>query len=126
LNDEYTTSTNLFDAEMKYLHDNGFTVLTMANLVYDDSSNYISDSNGGAHETISNNQKEFAARVTDPERENDNLSTAEEPELSNEVSEEDTASKMNPPAIKSDGDDTISDGDTGQIPSGIMRFGFEP
>jgi peptidoglycan/xylan/chitin deacetylase (PgdA/CDA1 family) len=128
LNDEYTTSTNLFDAEMKYLHDNGFTVLTMANLVYDDSSNYIriSDSNGGAHETISNNQKEFAARVTDPERENDNLSTAEEPELINEVSEEDTASKMNPPAIKSDGDDTISDGDTGQIPSGIMRFSFEP
>ena len=62
LNDEHTTSTNLFDANMKYLHDNGFTVLTMAELVYDDSSNYIriSDSNGGAHETIPNNQNEFS------------------------------------------------------------------
>ena len=143
VNDEYSTSIDLFDAEMKYLHDNGFTVLTMADLVYDDSSNYlrISDSNGGAHETIPNNQKEFAARVTDPEEENDNLSTAEEADLINEVSEEeDTASEENPSAIKGDDDDTISDEDSSQsvedneadedtesqIPSGIMRFILEP
>jgi hypothetical protein len=39
-NNETTTSTaiNLFDAEMKYLHDNGFKVLTMADLGYDENS----------------------------------------------------------------------------------------
>jgi peptidoglycan/xylan/chitin deacetylase (PgdA/CDA1 family) len=32
------TTVNLFDAEMKYLHDNGFKVLTMADLGYDENS----------------------------------------------------------------------------------------
>ena len=32
---------DLFDAEMKYLHDNGFKVLTMANLGYDENSKYL-------------------------------------------------------------------------------------
>lgn len=36
-----TTSMNLFDKEMKYLHDNGFKVLTMADLGYDAKSNYL-------------------------------------------------------------------------------------
>ena len=36
-----STSVNLFDAEMKYLHDNGFKVLTMADLGYDENSNYL-------------------------------------------------------------------------------------
>ena len=31
------TSIELFEAEIKYLHDNGFTVLTMADLQYDKS-----------------------------------------------------------------------------------------
>jgi hypothetical protein len=31
----------IFDAEMKYLHDNGFKVLTMADLGYDENSNYL-------------------------------------------------------------------------------------
>jgi peptidoglycan/xylan/chitin deacetylase (PgdA/CDA1 family) len=35
------TTVNLFDAEMKYLHDNGFRVLTMADLGYDENGNYI-------------------------------------------------------------------------------------
>lgn len=33
------TSVELFDAEMKYLHNNGFAVLTMSDLAYDQSSN---------------------------------------------------------------------------------------
>jgi hypothetical protein len=37
-NEEYSTSINLFDAEMRYLFDNDFIVLTMADLVYDDTS----------------------------------------------------------------------------------------
>ena len=32
------TTVNLFDAEMRYLYDNGFKVLTMANLGYDEYS----------------------------------------------------------------------------------------
>jgi peptidoglycan/xylan/chitin deacetylase (PgdA/CDA1 family) len=36
-----STSVNLFDAEMKYLYDNGFTVLTMADLGYDDNTNQL-------------------------------------------------------------------------------------
>jgi peptidoglycan/xylan/chitin deacetylase (PgdA/CDA1 family) len=34
-----STDVNLFDAEMKYLHDNGFKVLTMSDLGYDEESN---------------------------------------------------------------------------------------
>ena len=36
-----STDVNLFDAEMKYLYDNGFTVLTMADLGYDESTHQI-------------------------------------------------------------------------------------
>jgi len=34
-------TVNLFGLEMKYLHDNGFRVLTMANLGYDTSTNSL-------------------------------------------------------------------------------------
>src|SRR6188472_3322883 len=36
-----STSPDLFDAEMKYMHDNGFKVLTMTNLRYNQNNNYI-------------------------------------------------------------------------------------
>jgi hypothetical protein len=38
---------NLFDAEMRYLYDNGFKVLTMADLAYDENSQslYIKNTN---------------------------------------------------------------------------------
>jgi hypothetical protein len=32
------TTVNLFDSEMKYLYDNGFKVITMADLGYDENS----------------------------------------------------------------------------------------
>jgi hypothetical protein len=35
------TTVNLFAEEMKYLHDNGFKVLTMADLGYDEDRNYL-------------------------------------------------------------------------------------
>ena len=35
------TTVELFDQEMKYLHDNGFRVLTMANLGYDTNTNSL-------------------------------------------------------------------------------------
>ncbi|HZI70636.1 MAG TPA: hypothetical protein VFD60_05695 [Nitrososphaeraceae archaeon] len=40
-NESSATTLNLFDAEMKYLHDNGFRVLTMADLGYDENSNSL-------------------------------------------------------------------------------------
>lgn len=44
----YNTDLKLFEKEMKYLHDNGFTVLTMADLTYDATVNqiYIKQFNG--------------------------------------------------------------------------------
>ena len=41
------TTANLFDAEMRYLYENGFKVITMSDLGYDDSSNslYIKNTN---------------------------------------------------------------------------------
>jgi peptidoglycan/xylan/chitin deacetylase (PgdA/CDA1 family) len=36
-----TTSVELFEAEIKYLHDNGFTILTMSDLLYDKNSNSL-------------------------------------------------------------------------------------
>ena len=33
------STLNLFEAEMKYLHDNGFRVITFADLGYDKNSN---------------------------------------------------------------------------------------
>ena len=35
------TSPDLFDAEMKYLHDNGIKVYTMANLKYNQNNNSV-------------------------------------------------------------------------------------
>lgn len=84
--EEYSTSISLFEAEMRYLYENGFTVLTMANLVYDDASKYlkISNESEGAHPPISNNQN-FAARVTDVEDNNNNTpSTEKESDIASE------------------------------------------
>ena len=39
--DPYCTSLALFDLEMKYLHDNGFTVITMADLDFDKNTNTL-------------------------------------------------------------------------------------
>ncbi|MGH9975551.1 MAG: polysaccharide deacetylase family protein, partial [Nitrososphaeraceae archaeon] len=41
IKEDYATSVDLFDAEMKYLYDNNFTVLTLADLGYDESTNYL-------------------------------------------------------------------------------------
>jgi peptidoglycan/xylan/chitin deacetylase (PgdA/CDA1 family) len=37
----YATTIDLFEKEIKYLHDNGFKVLTMADIGYDINSNYL-------------------------------------------------------------------------------------
>jgi peptidoglycan/xylan/chitin deacetylase (PgdA/CDA1 family) len=41
LTGSYHTDVDLFAQEMKYLHDNGFTVLTMRDLGYDDNTNSL-------------------------------------------------------------------------------------
>jgi peptidoglycan/xylan/chitin deacetylase (PgdA/CDA1 family) len=37
----YATNIDLFEKEIKYLHDNGFKVLTMADIGYDTNTNYL-------------------------------------------------------------------------------------
>jgi hypothetical protein len=39
--DPSSTGLNLFAAEMKYLHENGFKVIPMSDLGYDESTNYM-------------------------------------------------------------------------------------
>jgi peptidoglycan/xylan/chitin deacetylase (PgdA/CDA1 family) len=39
--EQYATSIDLFEKEIKYLRDNGFKVLTMKDLGYDETSNYL-------------------------------------------------------------------------------------
>lgn len=41
LPDKSFTDVSLFSAEMKYLHDNGFDVLKMSDIGYDQSNNYL-------------------------------------------------------------------------------------
>ena len=40
-----STDITLFASEMKYLHDNGFKVIPMSDLNYDESTNYMYTSN---------------------------------------------------------------------------------
>ena len=41
LPDKSITDASLFSAEMKYLHDNGFIVLKMSDIGYNQSNNYL-------------------------------------------------------------------------------------
>jgi hypothetical protein len=112
-NEEYSTSINLFDAEMRYLFDNDFIVLTMADLVYDDTSKYlkVTDSNVGAERPIPKYQSEYGAGSTNLEEENDSIST-EEADLITEVASEENVTIR---------DDMISDEFPGHNRIGIIK-----
>jgi peptidoglycan/xylan/chitin deacetylase (PgdA/CDA1 family) len=148
-NEEYSTSLNLFEAEIKYLHDNGFTVLTMADLVYDDGSKYLKISNGNDRAPISNNQNDFAAKVTDVEKDSGLLSSEEEfgtddaenteesdtiddeaTHTSREydsISDEDEARQVEPaPNSQSSLSDNEDEEAELQLPSAILQFLEEP
>lgn len=150
-NEEYSTSLNLFEAEIKYLHDNGFTVLTMADLVYDDGSKYIKISSGNDRAPVSNNQNDFAAKVADVEKDSGLLSSEEEPgtddaentEDSDTIDEEathttreydrisdeneDEARQVEPaPNSQSSFSDNEDEEEDLQLPSAILQFLEEP
>ncbi|HEX5977252.1 MAG TPA: hypothetical protein VFY68_08245, partial [Nitrososphaeraceae archaeon] len=150
-NEEYSTSLNLFEAEIKYLHDNGFTVLTMADLVYDDASKYIKISSGNDRAPVSNNQNDFAAKVADVEKDGGLLSSEEEPgtddaentEESGTIDEEatpttreydrisdeneDEARQVEPaPNSQSSFSDNEDEEEDLQLPSAILQFLEEP
>lgn len=150
-NEEYSTSLNLFEAEIKYLHDNGFTVLTMADLVYDDASKYIKISSGNDRAPVSNNQNDFAAKVADVEKDSGLLSSEEEPgtddaentEESGTIDEEatpttreydrisdeneDEARQVEPaPNSQSSFSDNEDEEEDLQLPSAILQFLEEP
>lgn len=149
-NEEYSTSANLFDAELKYLHDNGFTVLTMADLVYDDGSKYLKISGANDRAPVSNNQNDFAARVTDVKEDSSVLSSEEEfgtddteiteesdtieDEATHTTSEYDRISDENEearqvepaPNSQSSFSDTEDEEAELQLPSAILQFLEEP
>jgi peptidoglycan/xylan/chitin deacetylase (PgdA/CDA1 family) len=143
--EEYSTSIGLFEAEMRYLYENGFTVLTMADLVYDDASKYlkISNENDSTRPPIPNNQN-FAARITDVE--DNNTSSAEEE--SDIASEEDVEAEGEDATIEEnyntinnwneetgltpksqldfDDNEEQKDRTEDRIPWGILQFTHEP
>lgn len=149
--EEYTTSIDLFEAEMKYLYDNGFTVLTMADLVYDDANRYLKISNGDDRVHIPNNEKGFAARINDVNEEsNKPLSSEEESDISAEKAREDDTAVQDVSPTTNDYDTISKDGEgesepteptskspqefndnkgedtEGQLPSVILQFLNEP
>ena len=68
-----TTSTSLFEAEIRYLHDNGFTVLTMDDLVYDEYDNSLKIKEGKNNsDTIPSiiNQVDYSEGVDDDGKHN--------------------------------------------------------
>jgi peptidoglycan/xylan/chitin deacetylase (PgdA/CDA1 family) len=150
-NEEYSTSMGLFEAEMKYLYDNGFTVLTMADLVYDESSTYLKISDGNDNVPIPATKRDFAAKINDEDEDNspDNAQSKEEAESgisTEEVREENGNGEKFTPTIDGEyeeGDNTELEGSQyrypqqqhivnngeeteGEIPSSILPFLNEP
>ena len=149
-NEEYSTSMDLLEAEMKYLYHNGFTVLTMADLVYDEGSNYLKISDGNDNVPIPAPERDFAARINDVDEDNspdnaqskeakDGISTEEReengveeeftPTVFNNKSEEDDKTKLEESQYRypeqqendNNGEETES-----EIPSSILPFLNEP
>ena len=149
-NEEYSTSMGLFEAEMKYLYDNGFTVLTMADLVYDEGSNYLKISDGNDNVPIPATERDFAAKINDVDEDNspDNAQSKEEAEssISTEVREQNDNGEEFTPTVDGEyeeGDNTELEGSQyrypeqqhivnngeeteSEIPSSILPFLNEP
>jgi peptidoglycan/xylan/chitin deacetylase (PgdA/CDA1 family) len=151
-NEEYSTSMDLFEAEMKYLYDNGFTVLTMADLVYDEDSTYLKISDGNDNVPIPATEMDFAAKINDVDEDNspDNARSKEEVAESGisteEVREENGNGEEFTPTVDGEyeeGDNTELEGSQyrypqqqhivnngeeteGEIPSSILPFLNEP
>ena len=151
-NEEYSTSMDLLEAEMKYLYDNGFTVLTMADLVYDEGSNYLKISDGNDNVPIPATEMDFAAKINDVDEDNspDNARSKEEVAESGisteEVREENGNGEEFTPTVDGEyeeGDNTELEGSQyrypqqqnivnngeeteGEIPSSILPFLNEP
>ena len=151
-NEEDSTSMDLFEAEMKYLYDNGFTVLTMADLVYDEDSTYLKISDGNDNVPIPATEMDFAAKINDVDEDNspDNARSKEEVAESGisteEVREENGNGEEFTPTVDGEyeeGDNTELEGSQyrypqqqhivnngeeteGEIPSSILPFLNEP
>jgi peptidoglycan/xylan/chitin deacetylase (PgdA/CDA1 family) len=151
-NEEYSTSMDLLEAEMKYLYDNGFTVLTMADLVYDEDSTYLKISDGNDNVPIPATEMDFAAKINDVDEDNspDNARSKEEVAESGisteEVREENGNGEEFTPTVDGEyeeGDNTELEGSQyrypqqqhivnngeeteGEIPSSILPFLNEP
>ena len=122
-NEEYSTSMDLFEAEMKYLYDNGFTVLTMADLVYDEGSNYLKINEGNDNVPIPTTERGFAAKINDVDEDNspDNAQSKEEAESgisTEEAREEDDAEEEFTPTV----DGEYEEGDNKELEGSQYRY----
>ena len=146
-NKEYSTSIDLFEAEIKYLYDNGFIVLTMADLVYDDASKYLKISGGNDAAPIKG-QNDFGARVADVDEdtalsteeglvtadadsaeEDDTVGEEETPTASDydTISDRDETKRVEPtPNSQSSFNDDEADETESQLPTAILQFLNEP
>ena len=146
-NEEYSTSIDLFEAEIKYLYDNGFIVLTMADLVYDGASKYLKISGGNDAAPIKS-QNDFAARVADVDEdtalsteeglvtadaesagEDDTVSEEETPTARDydTISDKDETKLVEPtPNSQSSFNDNEADETESQLPSFVLQFLDEP
>ena len=77
-----TTSIDLFEKEIKYLYDNGFKVITMADLAYDENTNNL-------------DIKDVACSLVAPIVNNSNDDDEEEEDSNNEKNDKDGNAPMN-------------------------------
>jgi peptidoglycan/xylan/chitin deacetylase (PgdA/CDA1 family) len=122
-NEEYSTSMDLLEAEMKYLYDNGFTVLTMADLVYDEDSTYLKISDGNDNVPILATEMDFAAKINDVDEDNspDNARSKEEVAesgISTEVREENGNGEEFTPTV----DGEYEEGDNTELEGSQYRY----
>jgi hypothetical protein len=112
---------------MKYLHDNDFTVLTMANLFYDDASRYLKISNGNdasLQESIPNNQNEYAARIDDVAEKNKpplRVTVPSDGDNFVEDNSEKSGTELYSKAQSDDDEEEVEESNN-EIPSAILQF----
>jgi peptidoglycan/xylan/chitin deacetylase (PgdA/CDA1 family) len=141
-NEEYATSIELFDAEMKYLYDNGFTVLTMADLTYDDTSNYLKIS-AGANDDVyipnNENKNDRGAKINDADEVKDDDartqevtptikdygSASEDEENKGELAEANHGLPQQDSDNRDD-EEKQEEETQGELPSAILQFLYEP
>jgi peptidoglycan/xylan/chitin deacetylase (PgdA/CDA1 family) len=125
-NKEYSTSIDLFEAEIKYLYDNGFTVLTLADLEYDGFAVRVADVE---EDTALSTEEQFVTADAESAGEDDTVGEEETPTARDydTISDKDETKLVEPtPNSQSSFNDDEADETESQLPSAILQFLNEP